>query len=147
VEFITPACCISNAFYAATVYELWNMVLDPWGNSIDSKRPWPQNSPITVNPETREVRYTPMFGAIGSFAKFVRPGSRRVETEGTFTNALAFTGADYVKGLPPSPCQAGIWWTDRPHAASRRKVSNFVPYRGTTMDRSLRGESRYRPKS
>jgi glucosylceramidase len=77
-----------------TVYELWNMVLDPWGKSIDSKRPWPQNSAITVNPETRGVRYTPMFGAIGSFAKFVRPGSRRVETEGSFTNALAFTGAD-----------------------------------------------------
>jgi glucosylceramidase len=77
-----------------TVYELWNMVLDPWGKNIDSKRPWPQNSPITVNPETREVRYTPMFGAIGSFAKFVRPGSRMVETEGTFANALAFSEAD-----------------------------------------------------
>jgi len=77
-----------------TVYELWNMVLDPWGKSIDSKHPWPQNSAITVNPETREVRYTPMFGAIGSFAKFVRPGSRMVETEGTFANALAFTEAD-----------------------------------------------------
>ncbi len=77
-----------------TVYELWNMVLDPWGRSIDSKRPWPQNSAITVSPETREVRYTPMFGAIGSFARFVRPGSRMVETEGAFANALAFTEAD-----------------------------------------------------
>jgi glucosylceramidase len=77
-----------------TVYELWNMVLDPWGRSIDSKRPWPQNSAITVHPETREVRYTPMFGAIGSFAKFVRPGSRMVETEGPFANALAFTDLD-----------------------------------------------------
>ena len=35
-----------------------------------------------------------MFGAIGSFAKFVRPGSRMVETEGTFANALAFTDPD-----------------------------------------------------
>jgi len=77
-----------------TVYELWNMVLDPWGRSIDSKRPWPQNSAITVSPETREVRYTPMFGAIGSFARFVRPGSRMVETEGAFANALAFTESD-----------------------------------------------------
>ena len=77
-----------------TVYEFWNMVLDPWGKNIGSRLAWPQNSPITVHPETREVRYTPMFGAIGSFARFVRPGSRMVETEGTFTNALAFTDAD-----------------------------------------------------
>jgi glucosylceramidase len=77
-----------------TVYELWNMVLDPWGKNIGSQRAWPQNSPITVHPEAREVRYTPMFGAIGSFAKFVRPGSRMVETEGTFANALAFTDTD-----------------------------------------------------
>jgi glucosylceramidase len=77
-----------------TVYELWNMVLDSSGKSIDSRRPWPQNSAITVNPETHEVRYTPMYGAVGSFAKFVKPGSRMVETEGTYTNALAFTGPD-----------------------------------------------------
>ena len=77
-----------------TVYELWNMVLDPWGKNIGSQRAWPQNSAITVHPETREVCYTPMFGAVGSFAKFVRPGSKMVETEGTFANALAFTGED-----------------------------------------------------
>jgi glucosylceramidase len=76
------------------VYELWNMVLDPWGKNIGTQRSWPQNSAITVHPETREVRYTPMFGAFGSFAKFVRPGSKMVETEGTFGNALAFTDAD-----------------------------------------------------
>ena len=73
-----------------TVYELWNMVLDIWGKSIDARRPWPQNSAITVHPQTRAVRYTPMFGAIGSFARFVKPGSRMVETEGPFTDALAF---------------------------------------------------------
>jgi glucosylceramidase len=73
-----------------TVYELWNMVLDLRGKNIDSQRPWPQNSPITVDPETREVRITPMFGAIGSFAKFVAPGSKRVQTEGSFADALAF---------------------------------------------------------
>lgn len=74
-----------------TVYELWNMVLDETGKSIDSKRPWPQNSAVTVNAATREICYTPMFGAIGSFAKFVRPGSRMIETEGGYGNALAFS--------------------------------------------------------
>jgi glucosylceramidase len=77
-----------------TVYELWNMVLDYWGKNIGTQREWSQNSAITVHPETREVCYTPMFGAVGSFAKFVRPGSRMVETEGPFSNALAFTDAD-----------------------------------------------------
>jgi glucosylceramidase len=77
-----------------TVYELWNLVLDPLGKSIDSQHPWSQNSAITIHPETHEVRYTPMFGAIGSFAKFVRPGSRMVETEGIYGNALAFVDPD-----------------------------------------------------
>jgi glucosylceramidase len=65
-----------------TVYELWNIVLKPDGKSIDSKKPWPQNSLITVDPATRVVHYTPLFGAIGSFSKFVPPGSRMIETEG-----------------------------------------------------------------
>ena len=71
----------------ATVYELWNMVLKPDGKSIDSKRPWPQNSLITVDPTTRAVRYTPLFGAIGSFSRFVPPGSRMIETEGVSAEA------------------------------------------------------------
>jgi glucosylceramidase len=80
--------------YGATVYELWNLVLDSLGKNIGSQRAWSQNSLITVNPHTRDVCYTPLFGAVGSFAKFVRPGSRMVETEGTFANALAFTDVD-----------------------------------------------------
>jgi glucosylceramidase len=73
-----------------TVYELWNMVLDPLGKSIDANMPWPQNCPITVDPRTGAVRYTPMFGAVGSFSKYVPPGSRRVVTEGGFGDVLAF---------------------------------------------------------
>jgi glucosylceramidase len=73
-----------------TVYELWNLVLDPLGKNIDAEMPWPQNCPITVDEDMRAVRYTPMFYAVGSYSKFVPPGSRMVETEGSFTNALAF---------------------------------------------------------
>jgi glucosylceramidase len=80
----------------ATVYELWNMVLGPDGKSIDSKKPWPQNSMITVDPETRLIRYTPLFGAIGSFSKFIPPGSRMIETEGLSPEA------DAVAFLDPS---------------------------------------------
>jgi glucosylceramidase len=74
-----------------SVYTLWNMVLEPAGRNIDSQKPWPQNCPITVDPQTRQVRYTPMFGAVGSFAKFVPPGSKLVATEGNYADALAFT--------------------------------------------------------
>jgi glucosylceramidase len=77
-----------------TVYELWNMVLDPRGMNIDAQRPWPQNCPITIDAQTRALRYTPMFGAVGSFSKYVPPGSRMVETEGSFTDALAFLDPD-----------------------------------------------------
>ena len=75
-----------------TVYELWNMVLKPDGKSIDAKKPWPQNSLITIDPETHAVRYTSLFGAIGSFSKFVPPGSRMIETEGVSaeTDVVAF---------------------------------------------------------
>jgi glucosylceramidase len=73
-----------------SVYELWNMVLDSFGMNIDSRKPWPQNCPITVDAKTRKVRHTPMFGAVGSFSRYVPPGSSMVETEGSFTDALAF---------------------------------------------------------
>jgi glucosylceramidase len=76
-----------------TVYDLWNIVLEPPGLSIDAKRPWPQNSLVTVDPETRAVRYTPLYGAIGGFSRFVPPGSRVVEMEGYYAwaDCVAFT--------------------------------------------------------
>lgn len=79
-----------------SVYEIWNMVLRPDGKSIDSQSPWPQNAMITVDPETREVRYTPMYGAVGSFSKFVPPGSMMVEMEGLAarSNTAAFVDPD-----------------------------------------------------
>lgn len=77
-----------------SVYNLWNMVLEPGGFNIDTKKPWPQNCPVTVDPESKQVRYTPMFGAVGSFARFVPPGSRLVATEGSYEDALAFTNPD-----------------------------------------------------
>jgi glucosylceramidase len=75
----------------ASVYNLWNMVLDPEGKNIDSIRPWPQNAPVTVDPALRSVRYTPMFGAVGSFSRYLPPGSRLVGARGDAIEALAFT--------------------------------------------------------
>jgi glucosylceramidase len=82
-------------FRAGTsVYTLWNMLLDSSGNNLDSLRPWPQNSPITVDPQTKEVHYTPMFGAVGSFARFITPGARLVATEGAYDDILSFANPD-----------------------------------------------------
>jgi glucosylceramidase len=77
-----------------TVYEIWNMALKPDGKSIAAKKPWPQNAMITVDPATRKIRYTPLFGAIGSFSKFVPPGSRMIETEGSAAEADAVAFID-----------------------------------------------------
>ena len=81
-----------------TVYELWNIVLELDGKSIDSKKPWPQNSLITIDPITHAVCYTPLFGAIGSFSRFVPPGSRMIETEGLSAEA------DVVAFIDPTGC-------------------------------------------
>ena len=95
-----------------TVYELWNMVLKPEGKNIDSIRPWPQNSLITVDPATHAIRYTPLFGAIGSFSRFVPPGSRMIETEGISAEA------DVVAFLDPSGCVVIVLYNRKEASAS-----------------------------
>ncbi len=73
----------------ASLYTLWNIVLDQNGKSIDAFRPWPQNSAIVVDTAARRVLYTPMYYAFSSFSRFLPPGSRRLKAEGT-RDALAF---------------------------------------------------------
>ena len=74
-------------------YLLWNMVLDEEGKSIDAKLPWPQNAAITVDKDTAEVTYTPMFYAFKHFSHYVQPGARYVNIDGG-DNAVAFLNPD-----------------------------------------------------
>jgi glucosylceramidase len=74
----------------ASVYCLWNIVLDETGKSIDAKRPWPQNSPIVVDSATRKVTYTPMYYAFGHFSRYSPAASVRLGTQGAFRDAIAF---------------------------------------------------------
>jgi len=74
-------------------YLLWNMVLDEEGKSIDAKMPWPQNAAVTVDSETGEITYTPMFYAFKHFSYYIEPGARYVDIDGG-DNAVAFRNED-----------------------------------------------------
>jgi glucosylceramidase len=82
----------------ASVYSLWNIVLDEEGKSIDSKRPWPQNSAIVVDRKARKAIYTPMYYAFASYSRFLPPGSKRLEASGS-RDAIAFLLPDGKKAV------------------------------------------------
>jgi len=75
-------------------YLLWNMVLDEEGKSIDSENPWPQNAAITVDKNTREVTYTPMFYAFKHFSYYIKPGAQYVNNIGDGGDGIAFLNPD-----------------------------------------------------
>jgi glucosylceramidase len=82
----------------ASLYSLWNIVLDPEGKSIDAGLPWPQNSAIVADPSSGKAVYTPMFYAFSSFSRFLPPGSRLLRTSG-LGDALAFALPDGGKAV------------------------------------------------
>jgi glucosylceramidase len=75
----------------ATGYMYWNLSLPPGG---ESHWGWPQNSLVTVDPGTRTYKFNPEYYLIKHVSHFVQPRSRRLETDGTFDNALAFQNPD-----------------------------------------------------
>ena len=68
-------------------YLYWNMVLDETGRSTWG---WKQNSMITVNKTSHEVRYNPEFYVMKHFSYFVQPGAYRISTSGDWSNKLGF---------------------------------------------------------
>lgn len=74
-------------------YMLWNMVLDEQGMSIDSQSPWPQCAAVTVNKDTGQVTYTPMYWAFRHYTCYVQPGARYVDT-GHAAGTAAFLNPD-----------------------------------------------------
>ena len=75
----------ANAFFA------WNMILDdtglgPWK--------WRQNAPITVNSHTGKVTYNYEFYVYKHYSHFVKPGAKRVMTEGSWSDKIAFKNPD-----------------------------------------------------
>src|SRR5262249_17364588 len=74
----------------ASSYMLWNIVLDEEGKSIDSQMPWPQNSAIVIDRQTKQVTYTPMFWATKHFSGLVDIGARWIKSSGDYWDHIAF---------------------------------------------------------
>jgi glucosylceramidase len=92
-------------------YCQWNMVLDETGKSNSLNGFWPQNSMISINKTTKEIRYNPQFYAVKHFSNFVKPGARRIETTGNYSTGgsnltntnlgLKVTDGDMIAFLNP----------------------------------------------
>ena len=75
----------------ASGYMYWNLSLETKGLS---RWGWPQNSLITVDAAKKSFRYNPEYYLLKHVSHFVMSGAKRVETEGTFENLLAFSNPD-----------------------------------------------------
>lgn len=74
------------------IYSAWNMVLDTGGFNMDTDRPWPQNTLITVDRQARTYRLTPAYYVFRHIGQYVKPGATRIAVEGG--DALAFQNPD-----------------------------------------------------
>jgi glucosylceramidase len=75
----------------ANSYLYWNISLPEGGFS---RWGWQQNSLITVDPATKTYRYNHEYYLLKHVSHFVRPGARLLQTDGTFSNLLAFKNQD-----------------------------------------------------
>jgi glucosylceramidase len=75
----------------ASGYMYWNLSLKTGGVSHWG---WPQNSLITVDEPARSYNYNHEYYLLKHVSHFVPPGSKRVATQGTFDDVLAFTLPD-----------------------------------------------------
>jgi len=77
-----------------TVYELWNMVLRPDREEHRCKKTLAAELHDYGRSCNARVRYTPLFGAVGSFSEIRPAGSRMIETEGVSAEADAVAFID-----------------------------------------------------
>jgi glucosylceramidase len=102
----------------AAGYVYWNMVLQPGGVSTWG---WPQNSMITIDPDTGRVEYQPEFYVMKHFAHFVRPEAVALAVEGPWAaNAVAFATPDSgILAVVANPFQQAVTVTLESGGASR----------------------------
>jgi glucosylceramidase len=55
---------------------------------------WHQNSLVVVDTLTKKYRYSHEFYLMKHLSHFVKPNAKKVETDGSFTNLLAFENPD-----------------------------------------------------
>lgn len=75
----------------ATAYMYWNISLDEGGIS---RWGWAQNSLVVVDPVLKSFRYTPEYYVMKHVSHYVQPGARKLETQGAYTNLMAFHNPD-----------------------------------------------------
>ena len=86
--------CFKEFFDAGvSSYMLWNMVLDEKGENT-SPNPWRQNAPIIVHSQTNEVIYNPQYYLTKHFSHYIKPGARRIKTDGNYGDKIAFQNPD-----------------------------------------------------
>jgi glucosylceramidase len=71
-------------------YLYWNISLMQGGVS---RWGWAQNSLVVVN-EDKSFAYTPEYYVMKHISHYVKPGAKRLQTEGAFSNLLAFVNPD-----------------------------------------------------
>ncbi len=74
-------------------YFLWNMVLDEKGENT-APNPWRQCAPIVVDSVTNEVRYNAQYYQVKHFSHYIKPGARRIKTDGNYGDKIAFQNPD-----------------------------------------------------
>ena len=74
-----------------SAYMYWNISLE---NGGISRWGWAQNSLVVVDPQTKSYRYTPEYYVMKHVSHYVQPDAYKLETEGAYTNLLAFRNPD-----------------------------------------------------
>ena len=75
-----------------SAYMYWNISLDK--DPANSRWKWAQNSLISVDQENKTYKYNPEYYLMKQFSHFVKPGAKRLNTEGAYENILAFSNPD-----------------------------------------------------
>lgn len=74
-----------------SVYSYWNLALQKDGLSHWG---WRQNSLVVVDAATRTFVFTPEYYMLKHLSHYVRRGAKRLVTEGSHADALAFVNSD-----------------------------------------------------
>jgi len=74
-----------------SVYNYWNLALQKDGLS---RWGWRQNSLVVVDGKTRTYAFTPEYYLLKHLSHFVRRGAKRLVTDGSYVETLAFANPD-----------------------------------------------------
>ena len=112
----------------------WNISLE---NGGISRWGWAQNSLVVVDPQTKSYRYTPEYYVMKHVSHYVQPGAYKLETEGAYTNLLAFRNPDNSIAARLSPMRPVMIVPFHPHRRSSLysdRKSIFHEYAARSID-------------